>query len=206
MARNLSAGFIAAATSSSCKPIFFFEAVLTGLTLRLWSGIGDLSWDSKTWLGNGWIQEFPAVQESTDLGSTGMDVTLAGVPEALISTVLNNAQQNSVGRLWIGFLDSSDAVIADPYLAFEGKLDIPTIDNQTAGPTITFAYESTLVDLDSSKEYRYTPESQKIFAPNDKGFGYVASIAKGWKGQWGAVKQKPPKKTGQHRKPTRRRK
>lgn len=198
MVRALTNDFKTALVSASITPIFLFRGDFgTGgsvITLRLWSGMGDLSWGSETWLGNGWFRGFQGVEESSDISSTGMDITLAGVPQTLISMVLSSARQNALGELYFGLLDSAGGVIADPCLVFEGRLDVPTIDDQVGGPIIQISYESRLVDLDRSKEYRYTPESQRIFNATDKGFDYVANIAAGWKGQWGptakAIKKK----------------
>lgn len=194
MARALTAPMIAALTAPSAQPVFFYEGIFVGFTLRLWSGLGDISWNGETWLGNGWFRGFQGVEEDNDLGSTGMEIALAGVPQSLISTILGAIQQNAAGKLWIGALDSSGNIIADPYLMFVGRLDVPTVDDQTSGPIIQISYESHLVDLDRSKEYRYTSESQRIFNATDRGFEYVAQIAKGWKGQWGATQKDIKKK------------
>ena len=196
MARDLTNDMIAEIEAVKNSPIFLYEGVFIGFTLRLWNGIGDLSWDSQTWQGNGWLRGFQGVEENVDMSSTGMDIELAGVPQFLISTLLNSVQQNASGKLWLGFLDSSGNVVADPYLMFRGKLDVPTIDDQVGNPIIQLSYEAETIDLENASDYRYTPESQKIFYPNDKGFDYVAQLAATWKGQWGPQKKKPAKKTG----------
>lgn len=189
MTRDLTTDFVTAATGTRNQPCFIFEGVFVGFTLRLWSGFGDLAWGGHTYLGNGWLQGFQGVEENTDLGSTGMDITLAGVPQDLISTVLGSSQQNASGKLWLAFLDTAGAIIDDPYMMFDGRLDVPTIDDQASGPIIQISYESRLIDLDRTKEYRYTSESQKLFLATDKGFEYVPQVAKGWKGQWGATQK-----------------
>ena len=51
-----------------------------------------------------------------------------------------------------------------------------------------------MIDFDKEREYRYTPESQKLFNVNDKGFEYVAQIAKGYKGQWGPTQKQIKKR------------
>ncbi len=195
MARAITSDFRDELLASTNCPIFLYEGVFVGFTLRLWNGLGNLTWDGNTWLGNGWFRDFSSIEESDDISVTGMEITLAGVPQDLISTVLSSVKQNASGKLWLGFLNSSGAVIADPYLTFEGKLDVPIIDDQPDGPIIQISYESHLVDLDRTKEYRYTTESQKLFDAADKGFEFVEKIAATWKGQWGATKKQIDKKT-----------
>lgn len=193
MVRALTSGFITAATASVNRPIFLYEGIFSNLQLRLWSGTGILTWNSVGWNGNGWLQGWQGIEEADDLSSTGMEIILAGVPQELISAIFSGAMQGGSGKLWIGFLNDSGAVIADPYLAFAGRLDVPTINYKVDGATVQIAYESKLVELDRAKEYRYTSESQHIFAPNDKGFDFVPSVQK-WKGQWGKIKQTKEKK------------
>lgn len=192
--RDLTAEFITHLTAARNRPAFFYEGVFVGFTLQLWSGIGSIVWDGKTWLGNGWLQPFKGIEESDDLGSTGMEITLAGVPQSLISTMLGSAMQNANGKLWFGFIDDAGDVVDAPYLMFHGRLDVPTIDDKADGPIIQISYESKLIDLDRSQEFRYTPESHKIFNPTDRGFEYTAQLAKGWKNQWGANAKKIKKK------------
>jgi hypothetical protein len=196
MARNLTAEMIAEIEAGRNSPIFLYEGIFVGVTLRLWNGVGELYWDMRQWQGNGWLRGFQGVEENVDMASTGMDIELAGVPQVLISTLLSSTKQNASGKLWLGFLDSTGAVVDDPYLLFEGKLDVPTIDDQVGNPIIQISYEAETVDLDKASDYRYTPESQRIFYANDKGFDYVAQIAATWKGQWGPQKKPPAKKKG----------
>lgn len=194
MARNLTTSVKTEIAASLNRPFLLFEGEFSTFTLRLWTGSYDLSWDSKTWLGNGWFTTISSIEESNDLSANGIDITLSGVPQAMISTILDQVKQNAPGRVWLGFLDASGSVIADPYLAFSGKLDVPTIDDQVDGPVISISYESIMIDFDKEREYRYTPESQKLFNVNDKGFEYVAQIAKGYKGQWGPTQKQIKKR------------
>lgn len=192
--RDLTSGMKAELIAGRVQPIILYEGVFVGFTMRLWTGIGDLSWNSLSWLGNGWLHSIEGIDEDSDIGASGMSITLAGVPRDLISTMLGYAQHGASGKLWLGFLDSSSAVIADPYLMFKGKLDVPTIDDRVTGPIIQVTYDSAISDNDEAKEYRYTPESQHIFTPGDKGFNYVAKLASRWEGQWGQTPKQIKKK------------
>lgn len=190
MTRALTAGFITEATAKSNSPVFFFEAVFESLTLRLWNGIGDLSWSGQTWLGNGWFDGFSGAEESNDFARNGMEVQLSGLPETLIALILSGSKQGSSGKLWLGFLNSSNGVIADPYLVFEGKLDIPSLDEGPDEALITLTYENEFTLINRSTEFRWEPESQKIFYPNDRGFEFMTATQE-WNGQWGTKKKQP---------------
>jgi hypothetical protein len=73
-------------------------------------------------------------------------------------------------------MNTSNQVIVDPYLAFEGRLDIPSIQEDGDNSIITISYESRLIDLERSREIRYTHEEQTRLFPGDLGFEYVASM------------------------------
>ena len=51
------------------RPILIYEGIFVGFTLRLWSGVGDLTWGDNVFLGNGWFQGYEGIEEDNDLGS-----------------------------------------------------------------------------------------------------------------------------------------
>lgn len=181
---GLTSAMVTAFTDSTLRPILIFEATFETSTLRLWDGIGDLSWNSQTWLGNGWFHGMSDVNEDNKLSSKGIDILLSGVPQTLISLILNEQSHSCRGKVWIGCLNSSEAIIADPYLLFEGGLSSPRIEDSPEKAEIILSYEDDLVILQKSKELRYNNESQKALFPTDKGFEFVSSL-QDWKGFWG---------------------
>lgn len=67
-------------------------------------------------------------------------------------------------------------MIDDPILMFEGKLDVPSIQEGGDTSTITLSYESRLIDLQRSRESRYTNEDQQRAFAGDLGCEFVASL------------------------------
>lgn len=182
MTRSLTTALKNRLIASPTTPCYLWTGTFNAVPLYLWSGYGDLSWDSKTWIGNGWLQGFAGGSEQTDVSAQEMVVTLAGVPQDILSLVLN-ANQGATGKFYIGALDTAGAIVVDPYLIFSGKLDVPKIKDDVENPVITISYESKFVDLDRPREFRYSSESQKIFYPGDRGFEYSSSAAT-WNGTW----------------------
>lgn len=200
MARDLTANFITEITAENNRPIFLAELTFASSVIRLWTGIGDLTWDSKTWFGNGWLHGLTGMAETREVEAVGMEVELAGVPAAVLSAVLNESNQGKAGNIYLGFLNSSGAVIADPYLVFEGRMDVPTIYEDPLEPRVTIAYESRLIDLERAKEFSYTTETQQQFSygANDKGFEFNSQAVE-WTGFWGNQQKKPKKKKKRRR-------
>ena len=75
-----------------------------------------------------------------------------------------------------GAIDSSGALVVDPYTTFQGRLDVPEIVDGGDDCTIQISYESRLIDLERARERRYTHEDQQIDSPGDKGFEFVTLI------------------------------
>lgn len=190
MSRTLTTAVSSAVEASEVRPFYLFEAEFVSETLRLFSGGYDLTWNSETWLGNGWFKGLSNVKETGGVESSGVEVTLSGVPDTLISLVLGDSRQNLTGKLYLGFFDSSWSIIADPFLFFEGGLDVPKISDSNSDLDLILTYENHLVFLKRKRELRFTDQTQQALFPGDLGFQFVNSLAE-WSGYWGK-KVEPP--------------
>ena len=182
--RDLTTAFLNALSAEYIRPIVLYQGEFASGTVRLWSGIGDLPWNGHTWLGAGQLAGISAIEESTDVRANSVRLSLSGIPASTIALVLGDVQQGRPGILWFGLLDDNDQVIADPYLTYEGRLDVPEIDEDGETALVSIVYENALVDLERPREFRYTDEAQKAFYPDDRGFEYVESL-QDWNGVWG---------------------
>lgn len=176
MSRDLTAGALTEIAAAKLQPVLFFEGVFATDTLRLWSGVGDKSWNSLTWLGAGQLLGISEIGETADIRAESVRLSLSGMPSSLISLVHTQARHGKSGKVWIGFLDANDAVIADPYLAFSGRLDVPDIEDTGETCTISIAYENRLIDLQRARLFRWDDETQQHFYSGDRGFEYVAAL------------------------------
>lgn len=192
MTRALSVPLKNELQANPTRPIFLYEGQFSAGFLRLWTGLGDLTFDSQTYFGNGWLENISGGAEMDDGSAQELTVSLSGIPQDVVSTLLT-AQQGLSGKVWIGAIDTTGALVNTPYLLFVGKLDVPTLDDSASSPKATISYESRLVDMDRAREFRFTTESQKIFYPLDKGFDYVRAAAK-WDGFWGQTQRQVDKR------------
>lgn len=175
MSRNLTANVITEITSSELEPFLLFQGEFTTGTVRAWSGIGDLIWNGFTWTGTGTLLSVSPVQETAETSANGITVNLNGVPSELLSLALQSCKQGAAGYIYLGFLNSG-AVISDPILLFEGRLDIPSIQEEGDTATISISYESRLIDLERPRETRYTNEDQQREFAGDLGFEFVPKL------------------------------
>jgi len=158
------------------RPFIMVEMDFSSSPLRLWTGTGSLTWDSKTWTGSGDMGTISPIEETDDVRATGLSLTLNGIDAALISTALGEKYQGRAVKIWLGFFDDNWAVIADPVLVYTGRMDIMNIAESGDTASITVKVENRLIDLERPRERRYTDEDQKIDYPGDLAFEYVAGL------------------------------
>jgi len=176
VSRALTAEMQAQVDAPQLLPVIFFEGEFASDTLRLWSGVGEISWNGQTWRGAGQLMGISRVSETSDVRAAPIQASLSGNVSPLIATALAEARLGKPGKVWLGCLDASGAIVADPYLVFSGRLDVPKISDSAEECTISITYESRLVDLQRSRERRWTHEDQQIGFPGDLGFEYEATL------------------------------
>ena len=176
MSRDITPAFAAALSDTELRPVIFFEGQFTTGPVRLWSGLGEIDWNGKTWSGAGTLLGLGAIDETGEVVAGGTAVSLSGVPLDMVQMAIVEARQGLPGRVWIGLRTQAGAIIADPVQAFSGRLDVPEIKDDAESCTITISYESRLIDLTVARSWRYTHESPPALHPGDLGFEYVTAI------------------------------
>lgn len=173
MSRDLTSNLNDETSAAGLTPVLIALLDFQGGAVRVWSGIGTLSWDSLSWVGLGHLGTISPIEESTDVKANGVVLQLSGVPSSLIATVLGDNYQGRDVKVWLGALDAAGAVVADPYLMFSGRMETVEIDDGVETAAIRVAAESRLADLQRSRERRYTHEDQQIDFPGDLGLQYM---------------------------------
>lgn len=181
-ARDLSAGVETAIQAGVVYPALLYEGEFYSAGspsvqyLRLWTGVGTLTWDSKTWTGGGTLLGISPLEETRDVKAVGFTVTVSGIESAKVSLALQSVRQNKPGTLWLACFNAAGALIADPYRLRDGRFDIAVIEDNGETCTIAAQYEDRTIDLDRARDRRYTHEDQQIDYPGDLGFEYVAAL------------------------------
>jgi hypothetical protein len=177
MARDLHADFSTAVQLDEIHPIMLFKVNTSGGDVRVWSGIGDLTYDSETYIGTGTFGGVSATNERTDLTASGVTLSLSGIPSSLVSTALGQVQQGRLCQVWMALLNTSTgALVDDPYELFAGFSDVTVLTEQGETSTISIQAENRLVDLERARIRRYTDEDQKSEHSADIGFKFVPSL------------------------------
>lgn len=166
--------------------------------LYFWTGLGDLTVDSKTYTGTGNMLSISQVKETADISAAGATLSLTGIPTDIIALALQVPYQGRLCRIKFGLLDAKRNVLllengstllledgnavdidpATPALTtlFVGYMDQMSIDEGPETSTVTLAVESKLIDLERPRIARYTSASQKSRYAGDLAFDFVPDL------------------------------
>jgi len=164
--------------------------------VRVWSGIGTLSFESQTFNGVGHLGSIAPIQESgAAVRANAITLQLSGIPSSLLSVALGSHYQGRNAKIWLGFFTTA-WVLLDCAILFAGRMDTMQIDEGPETSTITLTAESHLADLKRPRVRRYTNEDQQQLYPGDLGFQYVESLQNAeiaWgRGSGGGAGTQPP--------------
>ena len=181
MARSLHSDTIAEVQTDSVIP-YFMALVETGNgDVAVWSGIGDIvssvSGSSITYIGVGEFAMISPMKESQDLAARGINLSLSGIPSALLSILLGDVEQGRSVSVFMGFFnESTRTTINNEFELFNGIVDIPSVAESGDTATIAISAENRLIDLGKVRVRRYTQEDQARDDVTDLGFEFVPSL------------------------------
>ena len=178
--RGLTSAMEAMAVADEVRPLILVEALFDSNAptsyLYLWNGIGNLSYDSKTYVGAGNLLNISRVSENVELRASGITVQLSGIGDPLLAKAKTENYQGRELVVKLGGFDSSDAVIASPTIIFSGFMDTMTINESGGTATIAVTVENRLIEFEKTRVRRYTDNDQRIDYPSDDGLEYVSQI------------------------------
>jgi len=184
MSRTIDSGLLTALTGNSVEPYYAVELMfdtktITGVEgnpidvgpLRLWTGLGNRTIGGETYIGTGALLNIAAAEEVGDLSAKGMVLTLTGLDSSIISLALQEPYQRRIAKVYLG--EQSVTPVVE---IFSGFMDTMQISDEPETSTIVLTIESKLVELERSRNWRYTDESHKARYSGDSFFSFVQSI------------------------------
>ena len=150
MSRNLTTAVSNQLSADELQPFFAVKLNFDSGALRLWTGYGDVTVASETYTGGGQFLGISPVEETVEVAARGVTMSLNGIDASLITYALTENYQTRSAKVYLGVI-SSGAVVADPYLVFDGRMDVMTIDDNGETATISMTAESRLIDLERPK-------------------------------------------------------
>ena len=182
--RDLTSAVQAELDKQKVRVVVFIEAWFATGPLRMWTGRGTTEWNGQTWSGPSAGQpatlQISAMGESGVVEATGIqalltggNVLLPGTSQTLLQAIQEELRQGKEGTIWVGFRDSSNAIIADPAIAFKGRLDAAACQVAGEGVTLTVNFESRMIDLQRALGFGLGVDGLEI---DDEAFRIAANI------------------------------
>lgn len=162
------------------QPVHLVEVELDSGTVYMTDAYRTITYDGNDYLKLGHFLSFSDIEEAAEVIVSSMTISLSAVDQTWVSTFLQNDYIDRVVKVYTAFLDSNQALIVDPVLIFEGRIDSPVINEDPEAGTSSIAVSVTNAWIDfSRKTGRHTNhEEQQVFFAGDMGFEFASEIVK----------------------------
>lgn len=175
MSRTLTGAVDAALAAENVALVAFVELDFASGFVRVTTAGYDMVWNSLTWKGLGDLASIEAIGESVDFFAHGVAMQLSGIPPAMVTTARTEHYQGRAARIWLAPLGANYNVLADPYLAWVGRMDVMNIQmGQTA--SIGLTTETRFADWDRPRTRLYTDADQQAEFAGDTGMRYLEQL------------------------------
>jgi len=188
MARGLSSSVKTELATGSIDPVLLIEIGFSTpiyLTNASFDITSNISGTSRTYLSNGHLRSITGVNETNRPTKNTLSISLSGVDQTYISVALNENIINDNVFVYRGFLDSSNALISDPFLLFYGTIDEYKISDNTSTANLIISVTSHWGNFSKTSGRTTTDNSQQRFFSSDKGMEFAALTVRDIK--WGRV-------------------
>ena len=175
MPRLMSTAMAAAIASPYLSFALFCEANFTSGPVYIWSRGYPIVWNGQTWLGLGALASISTIAEGSDVEARGIALGLSGFDPTFLPAVMNEFALLLPVIVYLGLFDAG-VLIADPIIAFSGRMDKPEIAASGKTASISIACESTLADMNVAVNRRKTADDQQRDHPGDLAYNYVMAI------------------------------
>ena len=176
MSRGITSALNTKFTSSSFRPFVAVDLDFSGGNVTVWTGLGNITFASTTFVGTGEILGISPVTENGAVQANGMVVSFNGLDSSLVSTALTENYQGRSAIVYVGVIDDDYTVVADPYQLFKGRMDQMTISDDGESANIKVTCESRLIELNRPRVRRYTMVDQQSEFSGDKGLNFISSL------------------------------
>lgn len=161
-------------------PLHLIEVYLDSATYYVTDNFRDITYNSNTYTALGFFLNFDTIEESASISASKITLGLSGVDQTYTNLFLT---ENYVDRRVVirkAFIDTSNALIADPVVIFDGRMDNPVIteDTDSGLATIGVTVSNQFVDFEKTPGRYTNHENQQLYYPGDKGFIYASQIIK----------------------------
>ena len=180
MDRGSTGAFQTEIVKSANKPFHLVKLSFDDVSYFLSDAYIPVTYDSNTYTPTGSFLAFSDIVETNESNIETISISLSGVDTTYINLFLTGGYLDRTVQIYKAFLDSNDALVSDPLLIFDGRLNNPVIKEDVDAGTSTIAVQasSLFVDFDRINTRFTNNESQQSFFAGDTGFRFSSVVVK----------------------------
>lgn len=184
MARSLTSSVKTELATNQLNPVTLVYLNISG-GQRFTDHYKDITYDSNTYSTSSLLLGVSDVSESAEVAVDSLTVVFTGADQTIISLLLNNDYMDKEAEIYKGFLDSSQALISDPFLLFKGRIESFAIEEDANRSQVSVSIASHWSDFEKVKGRKTNTNSQQLYFSGDVGFDYSSQSITDIK--WGRV-------------------
>jgi len=180
MDRGSTGAFQTEIVKSANKPFHLVKLSFDDVSYFLSDAYIPVTYDSNTYTPTGSFLAFSDIVETNEANIETISISLSGVDTTYVNLFLEGGYLDRTVQIYKAFLDSNDALVSDPLLIFDGRLNNPVIKEDVDAGTSTIAVQasSLFVDFDRINTRFTNNESQQSFFAGDTGFRFSSVVVK----------------------------
>lgn len=173
--RGMSGAMLTENAKQQTRPFHLIEFYFS-TTDYLTTARRNIPWNSINYIALGNLLSFSDLEESTEIRAGSFNVVLSGVNQANIAVALT---ENFIERRIVirrGLLDVNDAIVVDPVILHDGRIDGWNLNEDVTNGTSTIKWNaaSHWIDFERVAGRRTNNEDQQVWFPGDKFFEFAA--------------------------------
>lgn len=188
MSRGFPTAVATALAQQNVAIVTFAKLEFPSGTVYLHNSLGSYTWGGQDWLGMGNLGSISQVEEGLDVSPYAITLTLSGLDTTISGAALTEDYYLHGVTVYLGVLDTDDALIANPTQIWAGFMDQMNMTlGADGGDAIQLVAESELSRFNKSLNLMYTNTAQQERSSGDLFFNFLHRI-EGAKINWGARK------------------
>lgn len=149
--------------------------------VRLWSGLGQTTWNDAAWLGAAYLGTIEGVTHTGDLRENEVAFTMSQVDPRWLN-LSTFSVRNRPATIWCRWMRTDGTFWDSSLIIWKGLMDYASTDEAEAKLTITA--RSPIADWRVAANVAWTNEEQQALYPGDTGLdripGLVNKEFEGW--------------------------
>ena len=178
MDRSSTSAFQTEVAKLQNRPIHLVSVNFDSGTIYMTDSFKDVVYDGNTYQAVGHLMGISDIEEAAEVIVSSVTLSLSGIDQVWISNVLQEDYIDRTVKIYTAFMDESWALVVDPVLIFEGRMDQPSIEEDPDAGTSSVSVSATNAWVDfSRKTGRHTNhEEQTLHFAGDKGFEFASEV------------------------------